>query len=281
MGTAKNAPVIIKRKKNVIEGGHHGGAWKVAYADFVTAMMAFFMLMWLLGATTEEQRKGIADYFAPSLPIARSSGGSDGAFGGNNPTSREAMTEVGQFLADGITGQADSLVGSDSDGTAALAAAETVALEEIEDALLGRGGESLISDQTLRHVVTRVTDEGLVVEVFALPGAPLFATGTAEALPPTREVVAAIAGLSRMVMNPYAIAAYVPSQPVVLAGNPVWHLSMDRADTVRALMEDGGADPMRLRRVTGHGDRNPATADAMAERNDRFEITLLRNGRRR
>ena len=63
------SPVIIKRKKKVTGGGHHGGAWKVAYADFVTAMMAFFMLMWLLNATTEKQRKGIADYFSPSIPI--------------------------------------------------------------------------------------------------------------------------------------------------------------------------------------------------------------------
>ena len=70
------APIIIKRKK-VIAGGHHGGAWKVAYADFVTAMMAFFLLMWLLNATTERQRKGIADYFAPTIPLSPVSGGGD------------------------------------------------------------------------------------------------------------------------------------------------------------------------------------------------------------
>lgn len=67
----KNRPIIIKRKKVVGGDGHHGGAWKVAYADFVTAMMAFSMLMWLLNATTEQQRKGIADYFSPNVPIAR------------------------------------------------------------------------------------------------------------------------------------------------------------------------------------------------------------------
>ena len=76
------APVIIKRKKKVVGGGHHGGAWKVAYADFVTALMAFFLLMWLLNATTEQQRKGVADYFSPTVPIARVSGGGDGNFGG-------------------------------------------------------------------------------------------------------------------------------------------------------------------------------------------------------
>ena len=71
MSSDNVAPIIIKRKKVVSGDGHHGGAWKVAYADFVTAMMAFFMLMWLLNATTEQQRKGIADYFSPAVPINR------------------------------------------------------------------------------------------------------------------------------------------------------------------------------------------------------------------
>ena len=77
------APIIIKRKK-VIAGGHHGGAWKVAYADFVTAMMAFFLLMWLLSSTSQEQRDGISDYFAPSAVSGES--GSGGAFGGEKET---------------------------------------------------------------------------------------------------------------------------------------------------------------------------------------------------
>ena len=77
------APVIIKRKKIIAADGHHGGAWKVAYADFVTAMMAFFMLMWLLNATTEQQKKGIADYFSRTLAITRSSGGGDSSFVGD------------------------------------------------------------------------------------------------------------------------------------------------------------------------------------------------------
>ena len=91
----KNRPIIIKRKKVVGGDGHHGGAWKVAYADFVTAMMAFFMLMWLLNATTEQQRKGIADYFSPNVPIARISGGGEGAFGGESPFSELSVAQNG------------------------------------------------------------------------------------------------------------------------------------------------------------------------------------------
>ena len=88
------APIIIKRKK-VIAAGHHGGAWKVAYADFVTAMMAFFLLMWLLGATTEKQRKGIADYFNPTIPVNKVSGGGDGAFGGDSIFSENSLAQNG------------------------------------------------------------------------------------------------------------------------------------------------------------------------------------------
>ena len=96
MGAQSNAAPIIIKKKRVSGGdGHHGGAWKVAYADFVTAMMAFFMLMWLLNATTETQRKGLADYFSPTIPVNPVSGGGDGAFGGDNMFSEQTMVMDG------------------------------------------------------------------------------------------------------------------------------------------------------------------------------------------
>ncbi len=86
-------PIIIKREE-VVEGGHHGGAWKVAYADFVTAMMAFFLLMWLLNATTDEQRRGLADYFSPMNPMARGASGTGQPFGGKTPY------ETGELVSD-------------------------------------------------------------------------------------------------------------------------------------------------------------------------------------
>jgi chemotaxis protein MotB len=84
-------PTIVIRKEEVVEGGHHGGAWKVAYADFVTAMMAFFLLMWLLNATTEAQRKGLADYFSPNNVLSRGSSGSGKPFGGSSPMDKGAL----------------------------------------------------------------------------------------------------------------------------------------------------------------------------------------------
>src|SRR5690606_16209472 len=89
-------PILIKKVKKVVGGGHHGGAWKVAYADFVTAMMAFFLLLWLLNATTEEQKKGIAEYFSPVTTftpdsVSENPSGSGGVMGGRSMTSEGAM----------------------------------------------------------------------------------------------------------------------------------------------------------------------------------------------
>lgn len=279
MASGGNAPIIIKRKKVVGGDGHHGGAWKVAYADFVTAMMAFFMLMWLLNATTEQQRKGIADFFAPTIPISRTSGGSDGLFGGDSPTSTEDLATEGEGLALGVAGAADHPEFDGDPGVAAAAAAETAALEQVEDLLLGRGGESLISDQALRHVVTRLTDEGLIIEIFALPGVPLFDGDTAGLLPVTAEIVDAVAGMAQLVTNPVAIAAHLPARPVILAESPVWDLSTARADATRQRMESAGLEPRRMQRITGHADRQPAVENPLSERNDRIEIVLLRSHR--
>ena len=94
---AAGRPIVIKRKK-VVAGGHHGGAWKVAYADFVTAMMAFFLLMWLLSTTDEETRLGLADYFSPTIPIHSTRGGGDGPFEGSSMFSQDVLAhdETGQ-----------------------------------------------------------------------------------------------------------------------------------------------------------------------------------------
>jgi len=123
MANTSNAPIIIKRKKVVGGGGHHGGAWKVAYADFVTAMMAFFLLMWLLNATTEQQRKGLADYFSPTIPVNRISGGGEGLFGGTSLMSDDTMVQDGTGQAGGIPLDT-AMAGSEE------AAAEVAALQD-------------------------------------------------------------------------------------------------------------------------------------------------------
>ena len=119
----RNEPVrpIIVKKITVVEGGHHGGAWKVAYADFVTAMMAFFLLMWLLGATTEKQRKGIADYFTPTLVnVKHNSAGSYGLLGGSSLTDADNYQHrAGQTGTKTLTIPRDATGGPKDGGTKA------------------------------------------------------------------------------------------------------------------------------------------------------------------
>ena len=278
-GQQNAAPIIIKRKKVVGGDGHHGGAWKVAYADFVTAMMAFFLLMWLLNATTEKQRKGIADYFSPTIPINRVSGGGDGAFGGTsifsemiqpkNGTGATALRSTEDDEARGESGLQDDGQ-EDSD--------ESAVFETIEEALMGRTGESQVEPELLKHIVTRVTDEGLVIDIFALPDLPLF-TGDAEPTALLEDLANMLARVSGMVTNRMAVEGHVAARPVVLSDNPVWGQSARRADAMRQLMVDQGLDRQRVTRVTGHADREPAVRNPMAVRNNRIEVILLRRGK--
>ena len=285
------APVIIKRKKVSSGDGHHGGAWKVAYADFVTAMMAFFLLMWLLNATTEKQRKGIADYFTPTVPITRISGGGDGNFGGDSVFSEMTLPQNGngatnQRPADadrsrGETGVTDE--GAPGDGAktshekASQQAAEDAAFDKVKDLLKGRSGESAVSPATLRHILTRVTDEGLVIELFDLDDARLFHPGTAAPTALLGQLASLVTDVVQLVENGIAIEGHTRARPVVVQDNPVWNLSMARADAMRSLMQDIGLDGDRVARVTGHADREPALSDTMALRNNRLEVILLRS----
>ncbi len=274
--SSTNAPIIIKRKKAVVEGGHHGGAWKVAYADFVTAMMAFFLLMWLLNATTEKQRKGIADYFNPSIPLSRISGGGNGMFKGDSVFSTRDLTR------DGTGGERRLSSPAKQSGRESRARkkgrnrAENAALKAIESRLKGNSGESDVANRLLRHIRTRVTDEGLIIELFDLPDAPLFQRGSASPTRLLEELVRMISDVIRSTGNKIAIGGFTRSYPIVLKKNPSWDLSAQRAQELRRMMAGAGTNPTRFRRVTGWADRKPANPNLMSVRNNRVEIILLR-----
>ena len=277
MRAKPNAPIIIKRKKVISGGGHHGGAWKVAYADFVTAMMAFFMLMWLLNATTEQQRKGIADYFAPTIPLSRISGGGSGAFGGSDVFTEDTLAQSGTGISQPTIGQNPVRVEDTTEGEAAAVAAQVAALRDIEAVLMGSGGESMLSDQALRHIVTRLTDEGLVIEIFDLPNVELFDKDSTNPHPVTAEIAGILARLFQSVSNDVVIKGHLSAKSVVRIDNPIWELSTGRAAQMRLMLESAGLAPRRIARLTGAGDRVPAVADATAPRNNRIEVVLLRS----
>ncbi|MGB8623739.1 MAG: flagellar motor protein MotB [Paracoccaceae bacterium] len=279
MSAGSNAPVIIKRKKVVSGDGHHGGAWKVAYADFVTAMMAFFMLMWLLNATTEKQRKGIADYFNPTIPVNRISGGGEGAFGGDSIFSEKMLAQSGTGATARRTTnerQARGATGVDLSERRRKSGENAAAFKEVEKLLLARSGESMVDDRAMRHIVTRVTDKGLIVELFDMPGSPLFESRGDTPSPMMAALTRMIAGVFRLVTNEVAIGGHTRALPQVRLGGSPWDLSTRRAQAARAMLEDSGLAAQRVRRVTGHADRSPAVDDPMAVRNNRIELILLR-----
>lgn len=259
----KAAPIIIKRKKIVAGNGHHGGAWKVAYADFVTAMMAFFLMMWLLGATTESQRRGLADYFTPSIPINSSSAGGSGMFGGNDIHSADDLGPE--------TNQGNTMEASDD-------RSEADSFEAVQERLEGLGAESAVMSEALRHILTRVTDEGLVIELFDLPDAPLFDSDTDAPLPVLGVLSSILVEVFRMTENPLAIEGHTRSYTMVQMNDPRWSLSLSRAERMRMLMENQSFDPIRVARVTGHADRRRVMRNPMSVRNNRLELILLRRG---
>lgn len=267
---------IIKKKKIIQGGGHHGGAWKVAYADFVTAMMAFFMLMWLLGATTENQRKGLADFFTPSIPINRVSGGGQDAFGGDSVFSEETLAQSGTgaalFLADdGDKSSGNS--GTDDDGQDE---SKSDQLEEVEKALLAVSGDSVISELLRRHIVTALTDQGLIIEIFDRQGATLFEPASDIETELFQELVAKVALAMRLASNPVAVEAHVSAEPLTLRSPQSWPLSTARAQSARLLLLDQGFPAERVARVTGHGSQMPEKSNPMAIENNRVRFVLLR-----
>ncbi|MGG7567575.1 flagellar motor protein MotB [Rhodovulum sp. DZ06] len=275
---------IIKKKKAGGGDGHHGGAWKVAYADFVTAMMAFFLLMWLLNATSEDQRKGLAEYFDPKVPIARISGGGSGAFGGDSVLSEETLTQSGRGAEDenpteseqarGATGVMEDEAAGEAEGE------KTDPLERVAEVFEGMRGESDVADELLRHIRTRVTDEGLIIELFDTEERPLFGRGKAEPTPTMTALLTMIGEVAAMLENEVAVEGHTDSAPYRDAGYGNWELSSDRAHAARRTLVAAGLPETRINRVVGKADSDLATPDNPASpRNRRIAVTILRSDR--
>lgn len=266
--------VIIKRVKKVSGHGHHGGAWKVAYADFVTAMMAFFLLMWLLNATTEDQRKGIADYFNPSIPISQVSGGGADVLDGDSVFIENDLVRQGhggrQTQPEPTPQRADSKV--DAEETAQAAELKAVGEDLLKRALEEEG------DILARHIQTRLTPDGLVIELVDVDGSPLFELGSSRPSPTMAKLLQVVAGAIGQVANNVAIVGHTDSLQY-MAGRDYtnWELSTDRANTARRLMVSAGMRGKQIAQVSGKADTEPLTPDPLAPQNRRISITLLRD----
>jgi len=282
MADAKQ-PIILKKKIVAAGGGHHGGAWKVAYADFVTAMMAFFLLMWLLNATTEDQRKGIADYFDPAIPISRVSGGGQGMLSGDSVFTEESKARSGSGGT--ITRSARGVRGSSVDiGAPGAPAARSTegagALEDLEKGLQKTldeaGPDSILSE----HVRVTVDADGLKIELVDTGDQPLFSTGSARPSPRLLTLLDVVSSVVGIAENDIAIIGHTDSDPFGGGSYGNWELSTDRAHAARRRLVQSGVDPGRIVEVSGAADTQPLTEDPAAPENRRIAVTLLRDGYR-
>ncbi len=263
-------PIIVKKVTVVAGGGHHGGAWKVAYADFVTAMMAFFLMLWLLGATNEQQRKGIADYFAPTLVKYRDKG-----LGGTGLLKGDALVAADEYPhAAGQTGTRSMTVPRGATGGPKEGGGRGGELER-------RIAERLASSEALRRLGEQVrlvdTTEGIRIDLVDDADFSMFALGTTVLTPDARLLVGAIGAALGTQASDLAVRGHTDA--LVFRGNGGvnnWSLSTGRAEATRQALLREGVAAARFRRIEGVADREPLITDDPADpRNRRISITVL------
>lgn len=298
----KDKPIIVIKK--IIKGGHghHGGAWKVAYADFVTAMMAFFLLMWLLNATDEEVRRGISNYFSP-IGTTNSGEGSGGLFGGKTIQSDGALEDISSQPAVGPnfglseekttelddgefdSKQKSSLINTKTEEEldAAIAAREEKLFQEAEDELrkaiaaipdLQKLGENLIID---------VTPEGMRIHIVDRNKLSMFPNGSHVMYDHTYKLINLVEKAIRKLPNKLAIYGYTDAAPFKSDFEySNWELSADRALASRRALIDSGIDPKRISKVVGKADTDPLfKQDPFSPQNRRISIVLLRQKKKK
>ena len=270
-------PIIIKKIIEAGHGGHHGGAWKVAYADFVTAMMAFFLLMWILGATTEKQRKGIADYFTPTMvQLKEKSAGANGLFGGESIIDKDNYPHrAAQTGSKSITIPKDAS-GGDKEGGAALRAKERVAFQKLKQILEQKMASTPGMAGMAKNVLFMETREGLRIDLVDQADFAMFRSGTDQLSDKARELMRQVAEVTDLADNAVIVRGHTDAMPYA-KGRTVnnWTLSAARAEATRRALSDYGVPNSRFARIEGVADREPyVPEDPYDPRNRRMSITL-------
>ena len=281
------APIIIKRIEDEHDS-HHGGAWKVAYADFVTAMMAFFLLLWLLGATTENKRKGIADYFDASLTVSQNTSGANGVLGGktvSSPGSQVSNSAPYDPTQNSLPAQPEPKEDVDFARASAPSEDELAAEARKEDEKrFTETAEALrraiTEDATLKdladNLVVDRTPEGLRIQLIDEANYSMFELGSAQMGERTRKLVELVAKAVANLPNKLSVRGHTDAHPFTNTAGDNWRLSADRALSTRLALVDGGLPPGRLANVAGMADTEPfVPADPLDPRNRRLSIILL------
>ncbi|NCT41191.1 MAG: flagellar motor protein MotB [Alphaproteobacteria bacterium] len=280
-----DTPIVIK--KIVKGGGHHGGAWKVAYADFVTAMMAFFLLMWLLNVTDVEQKNAISNYFSPSHPtVSQSESGAGGVMGGLSVATEGAMaTNIQELTRQKATGKggADEEKSSQSvslneDAAEQLQAEEDAKLEAVKAQIESAISQNPELSQLMNNLIVDMTPEGLRIQVVDSKGKPMFPSGSARMYQKTRELMMQVGEAIKSVPNEISIRGHTDSIPYGSSASYTnWELSTDRANASRRVLQDSGIPANRLNNVVGKADTEHLLPDDPTNaRNRRISIMLLK-----
>jgi chemotaxis protein MotB len=267
-------PIIVK-KITVVAGGHHGGAWKVAYADFVTAMMAFFLLLWLLGATTEKQRKGIADYFTPTLIKTReaSAGSNAGLLGGSS------ITDVDNYPHKaGQTGTRALTIPRDATGGPKEGGGNIKRVARMQQQLQAKLNQSATLQKLAKQVRMVDTTEGIRIDLVDDADFSMFRMGTTMLTPEATQLLRAIADTVRPELGGLTVRGHTDATPWRTNGGANnWSLSAGRAEATRQSLIRTGIAEERFRRIEGVADRELLIKDHPEDpRNRRISILLMR-----
>ena len=247
----KLQPIIVKKIKRGGHG-HHGGAWKIAYADFVTAMMAFFLLMWLLGSTTEGDKKGIADYFSSPMKVAMFGGAGSGDAshvlkgGGQDLTRTTGQVKRGDVESERKTINLKAL--KEEQIRAEIARLRTLQ-ERIEGELQSNPGLGAFRSQ----ILLEMTRDGLRIQIIDALNRPMFTSGSAQVQPYMQELLRAIGAVLAEVPNRLTLEGHTDATPFSGGerGYSNWELSADRANASRRELLAGSLPDDRVLRVQG------------------------------
>ena len=277
----KNEPLrpIIVKKITVIAAGHHGGAWKVAYADFVTAMMAFFLLLWLLGATTEKQRKGVADYFTPTLvKLREKSAGSNGLLGGSS------ITEVDNYPnRAGQTGNKALTIPRDATGGPKEGGERVKQVSQMQARLQAKLSANPKLQRLAKQVRMIDTTEGIRIDLVDDANFSMFQLGTTVLTSDAAALLHTIGDLLTGELGGLSVRGHTDALPWNGGANGTrnyannWSLSAGRAEATRQALIADGIGETRFRRIEGVADREPLVRDNPSDpRNRRISILLMR-----
>lgn len=283
----KSGGSVIFKTVKVKEDGHHGGAWKIAYADFVTAMMAFFLLLWLLNATSEEVKEGLSNYFQPTLRTTPSTSGAGGIFGGttvNDPGPVELDSTVA-FLDSDSASQTNLDTGNEASGQEEDVSSGDVGLvdaeaEEQSFTRLKQILETTISElppelEDLKASLSvDITEEGLRVQIIDHDRKSSFTENTDRLTEHARMALTLIAQFVERIPNKLAISGHTGVEE---GDTDLWTLSVRRANAARRNLAARGIPAQRFETVIGRGNTEPANPDDLsAPENRRLAVVLVR-----